>query len=140
MVLPTTCTPLHLYYPDVLQRSRTPKNVRKRPKTPENVQKRSKTPENAQKRSKTPENARKRPKTPENARNVRNVQKRPKFSSEGNAAPILSGVRGAAAARLPPSPRPSPRPRPRRANLLMLCPNTWRPVFSAEAKCSNGGR
>ena len=55
-------------------------------------------PENVRKRPKTFENARKRPKTPENARNVRNVQKRPKFSSEGHAAPILSGGRGRAAA------------------------------------------
>ena len=54
-------------------------------------------PENIRKRLKTPENVVKRPKTPENVRNVRNVEKRLKFSSEGHAAPILSGARGAAA-------------------------------------------
>ena len=85
MGLPTTRTPNHPYYPTSSNVPKHRKTSKKQPKTSKNDRKRSKMHENARKRQ-----------------NVRNVEKRPKFSSEGHAAPILSRVCGAAAPRPPP--------------------------------------
>ena len=88
LVLPTTCTPHHLYNPasnNVLKAPEMPKNIQKSPKTSKKMRKFSK-----------------------NAKNLENAQNAKKlhfFSSEEYAAPIFSRGRG---------PRWRRRPRPRR--------------------------